>query len=183
MNNLKVTRKNIYLITGFVLLVFVCTTVNAFAVDKIGFINLREIMQNSNTGKKAGEDFKKIYDKKTETIKAAENELKKMKDDLDKQAAVLTETARKDKEIVYQKKLRDYQLLVEDTNKELKAKDEEIAGKLIPQIAKVIRAIAEREKYTLIIDVASMPVAYHAKENDLSKKVIAEYNKLPANVK
>jgi outer membrane protein len=179
MNNLKVTRKNIYLIAGFVLMFFIFTSSNIFAVEKIGFINLRGIMQNSNSGKKAAEDFKKLVDKKSEAIKAAENELKKMKDALDKQSALLTQTASKEKENAYQKKMRDYQILVDDTNKELKAKDEEIAGKLIPEIMKVVRTIGEREKYTLILEISSMPVPYYAKESDISKKVIDEYNKQP----
>lgn len=171
-------RKNICLIAGLVLTLIICTGVNTYASDKIGFINLREIMQTSNAGKKAGEDFKKFFDKKSETIKTTETDIKKMKEELDKQGAILTPVARKDKEAAYQKKLRDYQLLVDDTNKELKAKDEEIASKLIPEITKVVRGIAEREKYTLVIDIASMPVAYAAKENDFSKKVIDEFNKL-----
>ena len=51
----------------------------------------------------------------------------------------MTEDARRGKGTTYQKKLRDYQLLVEDTNKELKGRDEEIARKLLPQIMKVVR--------------------------------------------
>ncbi len=174
-------KKNIYLIAGFVLMSFIFTNFNVFAADKIGVFNLREVMQNSNNGKKAGEEFKKLYDRKSVAIKAAESDLKKMKEAMDKQSAVLTKTAKKDKETAYQKKLRDYQILVEDTNKELKAKDEEIATKLIPDIVKVVRAIAERENYALVIDIASMPVAYYAKENDFSKKVIEEYNKASLN--
>ncbi|MEN6374953.1 MAG: OmpH family outer membrane protein [Smithella sp.] len=176
-------KKNIYLIAGFVLMSFIFTSFNVFAADKIGVFNLREVMQNSNNGKKAGEEFKKLYDRKSTAIRAAESDLKKMKEAMDKQSAVLTKTAKKDKETAYQKKLRDYQILVEDTNKELKAKDEEIASKLIPDIVKVVRAIAERENYALVIDVASMPVAYYAKENDFSKKVIEEYNKVSTNKK
>jgi outer membrane protein len=183
MKNLKVTRKNICLITGLVLMFFIFSGSKVFAADKIGFFNLRVVMQNSNSGKKAGEEFKKLYDKKTETIKATENELKKMKESLDKQAALLTQSANKEKETAYQKKLRDYQILVDDTNKELKARDEEIASKIIPEIAKVVQAIAEREKYTLVIDTATMPVAYHAKENDITKKVTDEYNKASASKK
>jgi outer membrane protein len=183
MNNLKVTRKNIYLITVFVLMFFIFAGSKVFSAEKIGFFNLRAVMQNSNNGKKAGEEFKKLYDKKTEAIKAAENELKKIKDSLDKQSALLTQTATKEKETAYQKKLRDYQILVDDTNKELKARDEEIAAKIIPEIAKVVQTIAEREKYTLVIDTATMPVAYHAKENDFTKKVTDEYNKISASKK
>jgi outer membrane protein len=44
---------------------------------------------------------------------------------------------------------------------------------------KVVRKIAEKEKYTLVIDVASMPLPYYAKENDISKKIIEEVNNLP----
>ena len=42
---------------------------------------------------------------------------------------------------------------------------------------KIVRTIAEKEKFTLVIDVATMPVPYYDKENDFSKKVIEEFNK------
>ena len=173
-------KKNICLVAGFILIGFVLMNTKSYAAEsKIDFINLREIMQNTDAGKKAGEEFKKLYDKKHEGIAAAENELKRLKDELDKQVEIMTETARQEKGTVYQKKLRDYQLLVEDSNKEMKLRDEEITRKLIPPIMKVVRKIAEKEKYTLVVDVASMPVPYYAKENDFSKKVIEDVNKLP----
>jgi len=78
-------KKNICLMTAFVLMSFVLTSTNCYAADsKIGFINLREIMKNTNAGKKAGEEFKKLFDKKREGIAAAEKDLKKIKDELDK---------------------------------------------------------------------------------------------------
>ena len=174
-------KKNICLIAGFILMSFVLTSTNCYAADsKIGFINLQEIMKNTNAGKKAGEAFKKLYDKKHEEIAAAESDLKRLKDELDKQGSIMTETARQEKGTTYQRKLRDYQLLVEDSNKEMKGQDEEIARKLLPQIMNVVRKIAEKEKYTLVIDIASMPLPYYAKENDFSKKVIEEVNNLPS---
>jgi hypothetical protein len=42
---------------------------------------------------------------------------------------------------------------------------------------KIINLIGDKEKYTLIIDVGSIPVAYFAKENSLTPKVIEEFNK------
>jgi outer membrane protein len=158
------------------LLVFVWST-SSLAVDKIGFINLQEIMQTSVAGKKAADDFKKFYEKETKEIKASEAELKKIKDDLEKQSSIMTQSSRSEKEAAYQKKLRDYQLLVNDTNEELKKRDQEMTQKLMPGIIKIVRSIAEKEKYTLVIDVATMPIPYYAKENDFSKKVIDEFNK------
>jgi outer membrane protein len=168
-------KRNIYLLGGIILLLFVWST-NSLAAYKIGFINMREIIQNSTEGKKAGENLKKVAEKKQDSISSAEKELMEMKDELDKQGSSLTASARRDKEAAYQNKLRDYQLLVKDANEELQRRDVELAQKLMPEILKIVRAIAEKEKYTFVIDTASMPVPYYAKENDFSKKVIEEYN-------
>ena len=170
-------KRSFYLMAVIISLVFVWST-SSFAVDKIGFINLQEIMQNSNAGKKAAEEFKKFYEKETQEIKSSEKELKKMKDELEKQSSIMTQSSQKEKETAYQKKLRDYQLLVNDTNEEPKKRDQEMTQKLMPGIMKIVRTIAEKEKFTLVIDVATMPIPYYAKENDFSKKVIEEYNKL-----
>ncbi len=117
-------KKNVLWIAGLMLLLFAWTS-TALAADKIGFINMQTIIQNSNAGKKAAEDFKKLFAKKQESIKAMENDVKKLKDELDKQGAVMTASARSDKEAAYQRKMRDYQILVDDTNKELQKRDQE----------------------------------------------------------
>ena len=43
-----------------------------------------------------------------------------MKEELEKQGSIMTQSSRNEKEDAYQKKMRDYQLLVNDTNEELK---------------------------------------------------------------
>jgi len=162
--------------SGLVLLVLVWSSVS-YAADKVGFINMQEIIQNSNAGKKAADEFKRIFEKKQADIKALENEVKKMKDELDKQSSVMTASARSDKETAYQRKMRDYQIFVDDTNKELQKRDQEYSQTLIPQILKVVRSIAEKEKYALILDISTMPLPYHDKSAEISKRVIEEFNK------
>jgi outer membrane protein len=169
--------KKIFYLTAIMTMLVFAWSANVLAADKIGFINLQEIMQTSNAGKKAADEFKRFYEKETQEIKSMENQLKKMKDELEKQGSVLTQSSRSEKEAAYQKKMRDYQLLVNDTNEELKKRDQEMTQKLMPGIIKIVRSIAEREKYTLVIDVATMPIPYYAKENDFSNKVIEEFNK------
>jgi len=169
------TRKSFFM-AGVVLLVLVWSSVS-YAADKVGFINMQEIIQNSNAGKKAADEFKRIFEKKQADIKALENEVKKMKDELDKQSSVMTASARSDKETAYQRKMRDYQIFVDDTNKELQKRDQEYSQTLIPQILKVVRSIAEKEKYALILDISTMPLPYHDKSAEISKRVIEEFNK------
>jgi outer membrane protein len=170
-------KRNICVMAGIVLLLFVWSSSSLAADNKIGFINVREIIQTSNAGKKAGEELKKVAERKRSEISSAEKELKSLKEDLTKKGSVMTAAARREREINYQKKLSDYQFLVNAANEDLQKRDQEIFQKLMPEILKVIRAIAEKEKYTLIIDVATMPVPYYDKTYDLSKRVIEEYNK------
>ena len=171
-------KKNGLLISMiFVILsLFLCGTC-AFAAEKIGVIDMREIMVKSDAGKKAEQDIGKLYEKDKSSIQAKEAELKKLKDELEKQRSVLNESAMKEKEQTYQKKFRDYQLMVKDSNEELKSKDQELSKKLVPDILQVIRAIGDKEKYTLIIDIGTMPIPYFAKENNITQKVIEEFNK------
>lgn len=169
-------KRNIYLLGGIIFLLFVWST-NSWAAYKIGFINMKEIIQNSDEGKKAGEDLREVAKNNQASISSMEKELKEMKDELDSQGSNLTASERRDKVAAYQKKLRDYELLVKDANEELKRRNQDLAQKLLPEIVKIVRTIAEKEKYTLVIDISSMPVPYYTKENDFSKKVIEEYNK------
>ncbi|HOF06025.1 MAG TPA: OmpH family outer membrane protein [Syntrophales bacterium] len=145
--------------------------------EKIGFIHVEEILMNSDVGKAAGEEIKKSYEKNRATIQEKEKELQRLKDELEKQRAVLNEKALRDKEQSYQKKYRDYQDLVKDANEEMQSRRQEFLGKNVPEILKVVAAIGEKENYTLIIDLSTVPVAYHAKGNSLTQRVIDEFNK------
>lgn len=149
----------------------------AVAAEKTGFVDIREIMLTSNAGKKAAEDFKKSFEKDKAAIQEKETELKKLKDELEKQRPLLKEDVMKEKELAYQKKFRDYQIMVKDSNEELQAKDQDLSKKMIPEILKLVQSIGEKEKYSMIVDISAIPLAYYSKENDLTKRVIDEFNK------
>jgi outer membrane protein len=67
--------------------------------------------------------------------------------------------------------------MVKDANDDLQSRDQEISKVLIPEILKVVDAVGQKEKFTMIVDISAVPIAYHAKENDLTKRVIEEFNK------
>jgi outer membrane protein len=166
-----------WIIGGMAMLTLVFSEAPAVAAEKTGFVDIREVMVTSTAGKKAAEDFRKTYEKEKAAIQERENELKKLKDELDKQRPLLKEEVIKEKDSALQKKYRDYQLLVKDSEEELRAKDQELSKKMLPDILKLVQAIGEKEKFTMIIDIGQIPLAYHAKENDLTKRVIEEFNK------
>ncbi len=170
-------RRTTLLISGLALALLLIGANMASAAEKIGFIDIREVMISSNAGKKAAEDFKKTFEKSKAGITEKENELRRLKDDLEKQRPLLTENAFKDKTSAYEKKFRDYQITVKDANDDLQNKEQDLAKTLIPEILKVVQSIGEKEKFAMIIDVSAVPVAYHSKENDLTRRVTEEFNR------
>jgi len=145
----------------------------AAAAEKTGFVDIREVMLSSSSGKKVMEEFKKTREK----LQKEDNELKRLKDELDKQRPLLKEDVAKERETAFQRKVRDFQIEVKDSEDEFKAKEQELYKKVIPDILKVIQAIGEREKFTMIIDLGTIPLAFYAKENDLTKRVIEEFSR------
>lgn len=146
--------------------------------EKIGFIDMKEIIFNSDAGKAAAADFKRVFEKKKAAIQHKESDLKKQKEALDKQRSVLKEEAFKEKEMEYQRQFREYQRLVSDSNEDLSARDQQLSGRLIPEIMKIVQSVGVKEGYTLILDVNNPIVVYHSKTNqNLTKRIVSELNK------
>jgi outer membrane protein len=164
-------------IIGILAVALVFVMAGTSAAQKIGFINMRAIIQESEAGKKAFEELKKAVEKKRTEIGKKEEELKKLKDELEKQKSVLTATAYQEKESSFQVKLRDYQRLVKDSQDELAAKEQAVTGKMIPEILQVVEQVGKQGKFDAILDLNNPVVVYHDKEDNLTKKIIEEYNK------
>ena len=172
-------KRNLHLLKLAFIALFVAIApelVQAQQVGKIGFISMEEIMATSESGKTANEELKKLYEKNRNSIQGKEQELRKLKDELEKQRPILTEQALKEKELSYQKKFRDYQDVVKDANDDINARRQEMFNKFIPDILKIVSAIGEKEKYTMILDMSTVPIAYYQKENNLTKRIVDEFN-------
>jgi outer membrane protein len=169
--------KKIMTLTGIVAIALVFVMAGTAAAQKIGFINMRAIMSQSDAGKKAEVELKKVMEKKKVDIAKKEDELKKMKDEIEKQKSVLSAEAYREKESNYQVKFRDYQRQVQDANEELAKKEQALTGVMIPEILKVVEQVGKQGKYDAILDLNNPVVVYHDKEDNLTKKIIEEYNK------
>jgi len=170
--------KKTMILTGILTIAIIfAMTGTAAAVDKLGFINMRTILQESEAGKKGFADLKKMFEKKKAEVTKKEDELKKLKDEIDKQKSVLTADAFQEKETNFQVKLRDYQRFAKDAQDELAAREQSVTTKLIPEILQVVENVGKKEGYSAIIDLNNPVIVYHDKQDELTKKIIDEYNK------
>ena len=105
-----------------------------------------------------------------------ERELEKLKEDLEKRGAVMSETARLDKERDFQLKLRDLQRFRQDVDQELKLTDQDLTRQILRSIGPIIRKIPEEGKFTLILEKNDPAVAYGSNTLDLTEEVIKIFN-------
>jgi len=166
-----------FTVFGLAVVFLLAGTLSALAAEKIGFVNFREVITTSNAGKAQIEDFKKIMDKDQAALQEKENELKKLKEELDKQKSTLKPEALKQKEANFEMRLRDYQVAANDFNNDLRQREQEIFRKMMPDILKIVKSMGETGKYTMIIDPALLQIPYFSPGNDLTKKVVEEVNK------
>lgn len=161
---------------GF-LVFLVLLTSNLFAEVKIGVFDLQKIMVNSDAGK----DIKKLLEQKrnfyTQEIKKREQKLKKMREDIEKKAMMMSEEAKQEKEKEYQRKLRDLKLYASDSENELKNIYREKTQKLIHDILKIAKDYGKKNNFTIVIERQEAGIVYVSKSVDITDKILKEFNK------
>ncbi|OGP86954.1 MAG: hypothetical protein A2Y95_04110 [Deltaproteobacteria bacterium RBG_13_65_10] len=154
------------------------TTAPAFAADlRVAYVDMEKAFSTSDAGKTAKAKFTRKLDDLTRRIEARETELKQLQDSLEKAAATLSDEARKDREIGYQSKYRDYQRLVKDSQDDLRREDAELTNRILKNLLEVVEQVGRSGNYTLVLEKKS--VLYAAQQIDITDQVVAAMNKQP----
>lgn len=174
-------KKAVWIVVVMLLL----TGTSVFAADtlKIGFVDLVKALNESDSGKKAKADLEFLIKSKQGAIDEKGKAIEKGKVDLEKQASVLSQDARKSKEEELERLIREYQRLVSDSQTEVKKKESELTGDILKDIRAIIQKIGQDEAYTLILENAEGQILYSKKEIDLTDAVIKKHNESRAKPK
>jgi len=149
-----------------------CSTITYAREIKIGYVDVQKVLNESRLGraeKKALEDEGR---KVTSIIQRKQGELKALKESLEKQAVMLSEAARREKEREYQRELKEFERLVKDSRDELRQKERERTGKVLKSIQQMVSKVGQEEKFTVILEKTESFILYAPKEIDLTDKII-----------
>jgi outer membrane protein len=159
---------------GALLALCLCSLANVQAQEsRIGFVSTERIYKESTPAKVASTKIEQEFSKRDKEIQELANRLKGMSEKLDKDSAVLSESDRvkHQREVTeldkdFQRKQREFR---EDLNQR---KNEEIAA-VLERANKVIKQIAEAEKYDIVLQEA----VYASPRIDITDKVLKVLNK------
>lgn len=150
---------------------------------KIGYVDLRLALNESEAGKKAKTDLESLIKIKQAAIDEKGKTIDKLKGELEKQASVLSEEARKSKEEEIERNIREYQRMVQDAQADVKKKESELTGTILKELREIIDKIGKEENYTLILENVEGLILYSKKDIDLTEKVIKIYNETKSKKK
>jgi len=148
----------------------------AAAEVKVGYIDLQKVLNESSSGKVAKEKIAKKVKEYEVQIGAQQKELQAAKEELEKQALLLSDEARSQKERDYQQKLKELQRFTKDIREELRMKDNDFTRKILDEIVKIVGKIGEEKGYTVIFEKNESSLIYASEQIDLTDQVIKNYN-------
>ncbi|HXR59228.1 MAG TPA: OmpH family outer membrane protein [Burkholderiales bacterium] len=157
--------------------VFAAPVGSALAQSKIGVVQIERIVRDSAPAVRAQKKLEAEFAKREAELAKVSDQLKRMQDELEKDGVTMSETVRRNKERDFNDQSREFQRKQREYREDVNQRRNEELAQVIDQANRVIRQIAEAEKYDIVFQEA----AYANPRIDITDKVIkAMENKPPA---
>lgn len=139
---------------------------------RIGFVNTDRIFREASTAKQAQAKLEQEFSKREKELVDLGNSLKSASDKLERDAPTLSEAQRNQRQRTLVEQDRDFQRKRREFQEDLNARKNEELQQVLERANKVVRQVAESEKYDLILQEA----VYINPKHDITDKVIRAIN-------
>jgi outer membrane protein len=136
---------------------------------KFGFVHTERILRDSVPAQRAQKKIEAEFQKRDRELAGMAAELKRLQAEIDKDAMTMSESQRRAKEREFGEMNRDFQRKQREFREDLNQRRNEELAQVVEQANRVIRLIAEQEKFDIIFQ--EMP-AYVSPRIDITDKVI-----------
>ena len=137
--------------------------------NKIGFVNTQRILREAAPAVRAQKKIEAEFAKRDQEMARTAEQLKKLQDELERQGVTMAESQRRNKEREFSEMNREFQRRQREFREDLNQRRNEELAQVVEQANRVIRQIAEQEKFDIIFQ--EMP-AYVSPRIDITDKVI-----------
>ena len=139
---------------------------------RIGFVSTDRILRDANTAKVAQTKLEQEFSRREKELNDMGNALKAASDRFERDAPTLSESQRAARQKTLVDQDRDFQRKRREFQDDLNARKNEELQQVLERANRVIRQVAEQEKYDLVIQEA----VYINPKHDITDKVIRALN-------
>ncbi len=141
----------------------------ASAADlKVGFVDAERVNRESAPADEASKRLDKEFQPRVQEIQRREGQIKGLQTQFEKDALTMSETDRRSREQEVSRQIVDLQRLQREFQEDLNLRRNQELGALLERANKIIRQIAESEKYDLILQDA----VYRSPRIDITERVL-----------
>ena len=147
---------------------------------KLGYINSEAIFAEYEGTKEAQSKFNNEVAKWEQEASKRQQEIKDLKEQIDKQSLLLSNERKKALEDSLNQKMVNYQKFLQEKfgqKGEALEKNEELTKPIIEKINRIIEKIAKEENYDYIFDARAGGIVFAKKVYDLNQRVLEALNK------
>ena len=150
--------------------------VNAQAQDiKIGFVNSARVLKEAPQAETARLKLEAEFAPRDKEILAMQKEMKKLEDELLKDAAVMSEAVKKQKERLLISQKRDIKRAQEEFNEDLNLRRNDELNALQQKVFEAITSLAKEERFDVILGDSVM---FASDRVDITENVIEKLKQL-----
>jgi outer membrane protein len=135
---------------------------------KLGFVNTERILREAAPSQRAQKKIEAEFQKRDQELAKLAADLKRMQDDLDKNAMTMGEAQRRNRERDFADANREFQRKQREFREDLNQRRNEELAQVVELANRVIRQIAEQEKFDIIFQDA----VFASPRIDITDKVI-----------
>ena len=145
----------------------------AWAEDfRVGFVNTDRIFREANTAKAAQAKLEQEFSKREKELNDLNASLKAASERLEREAPTLPESQRAQRQKALIDQDREFQRKRREFQEDLNARKNEELQQVLDRANRVVKQVAEQEKYDLILQEA----VYINPKHDITDKVIKALN-------
>ena len=167
----------------FAALAAMVVSMSTLAADfKAAYVDVQRAVQEVDEGKAAKARLQAMVGEKQKTLEKEQTALKAEKDAYDKQAATMTDVARRSREDDLQKKFMDFSQRAEKFRTDMAEQERKELGSIFPKLEAILGTIATRDGFTMVFDKSNSGLAWAPPALDLTNELIRMYNATAAKV-
>ena len=139
---------------------------------RVGFVNTDRIFREANTAKAAQTKLEQEFSKREKELNDLGTSLKGLSDKFEREAPTLSESQRAQRQKQLLDQDRDFQRKRREFQEDLNSRKNEELQQVLERANKVVKQVAEAEKYDVILQEA----VYINPKHDITDKVIKALN-------
>lgn len=158
-----------------------CGTAGSPPPSRIGVVEFQKVFNETTTGKKNLESLNAFIKNREALIELEEKELKRMQEDFSKQASVLTDSAKREREEQFRRRAQEFQQKTGELSREVQEKQKEVQEAFREKTERAVAKVAQQMGLLLVLERGrGAPVPYNDGSLDITAKVIEEMNRADA---